>query len=130
MTVTLTVCTTCRAGEPVAEGAPCAGARLYAALEDAGADAFAAAGAEDRPSAPLRLRPVVCLAACGQGCAVVLSGPGRWTYIYGGLDESHAGDILDGLRAYAATPDGIVPWRARPEIFRKRTLARIPHPES
>ena len=29
-------------------------------------------------------------------------------------------------RAYAATPDGIVPWRERPEIFRKRVIARVP----
>ena len=35
-------------------------------------------------------------------------------------------DIVAGAAAYAAAPDGIVPWRARPEIFRKQSLARIP----
>jgi predicted metal-binding protein len=33
---------------------------------------------------------------------------------------------MAGAAAYAATPDGIVPWRSRPEIFRKQSLARIP----
>ena len=28
--------------------------------------------------------------------------------------------------AYAEAPDGIVPWRERPTIFRKQSLARIP----
>ena len=34
--------------------------------------------------------------------------------------------ILDGLRRYAATSDGLVPWRERPEAFRKGVVARIP----
>jgi predicted metal-binding protein len=33
---------------------------------------------------------------------------------------------LQGAAAYAATADGIVPWRERIAIFRKRSLARIP----
>ena len=35
-------------------------------------------------------------------------------------------DILTGAAAYANAPDGIVPWRERPTIFRKQSLARIP----
>ena len=27
---------------------------------------------------------------------------------------------------YRATPDGLVPWRARPETFRRNCIARIP----
>jgi predicted metal-binding protein len=42
------------------------------------------------------------------------------------LSEANAGDVLAGAAAYAAAPDGIVPWRTRPEIFRKQSLARIP----
>ncbi|MFC6050816.1 DUF1636 family protein, partial [Methylobacterium hispanicum] len=34
--------------------------------------------------------------------------------------------ILDELARYAGTPDGIVPWRERPEAFRKGVVARIP----
>ena len=35
-------------------------------------------------------------------------------------------DVIAGASAYAAAPDGVVPWRSRPEIFRKQSLARIP----
>ena len=35
-------------------------------------------------------------------------------------------EILRGAALYAASADGVVPWRDRPEILRKRSLARIP----
>src|SRR6266702_7817266 len=114
MSVSLHVCITCRAGETVAEGTPCPGTRLHNALVAAGA-----------PEAT-RIVPVECLSACSQGCAVALSAPGRWSYVYGRLSEAHAGDVIAGAAAYAGAPDGIVPWRSRPEIFRKQSLARIP----
>jgi predicted metal-binding protein len=74
----------------------------------------------------VRLVPVECLSACSQGCSVALSAPGRWSYVYGRLSDANAQDVVAGAAAYAAAPDGIVPWRSRPEIFRKQTLARIP----
>jgi len=44
--------------------------------------------------------------------------------------EAHVEDILSGAAAYAATADGLVAWRERPQIFRKQSLARIPPMES
>ena len=111
---TLHVCMTCKAGEIVAEGAAPPGARLHAAL--------IAAGVPDG----VRIVPVECLSACTQSCAVALSAPGKWSYVYGRLSEADAADILAGAAAYAIAADGIVPWRARPVIFRKQSLARIP----
>lgn len=114
MAATLHICTTCkRAGEdPEAEIRP--GALLQAALS-----------AQPLP-AGVTLAPVECLSACGQGCAVALSAPGKWSYVYGRLTEADAAAILDGAARYAASADGLVPWRERPEIFRKQCLARIP----
>jgi predicted metal-binding protein len=114
MTVSLHVCTTCRAGELEVEGTLRPGARLHAAL--------VAAAAPDT----VHIKPVECLSACSQGCSVSLSAPGRWSYVYGRLSENDASDILSGAAAYARAPDGIVPWRERPAIFRKQSLARIP----
>jgi predicted metal-binding protein len=114
MNVSLHVCTTCRAGETVAEGALCPGSRLHAALT-----------AAEAPAA-VRIVPVQCLSACTQGCTVALSAPGRWSYVYGRLTEKDVPDILAGAAAYANAPTGIVPWRERPIIFRKQSLARIP----
>ncbi|MCA6102682.1 DUF1636 family protein [Bradyrhizobium australafricanum] len=114
MSVTLHVCITCRAGQTPAEGELAPGARLHAALVEAGVP-------DD-----VNLVPVACLSACSQGCSVALSAPGRWSYVYGRLSEANAADVIAGASAYAAAPDGIVPWRSRPEIFRKQSLARIP----
>jgi predicted metal-binding protein len=57
---------------------------------------------------------------------VALSGPGRWTYVYGDLSPASADTVAEGARRYAAQADGLVPWRERPEAFRKGVIARIP----
>jgi len=114
MSVTLHVCITCRAGQTLGEGETPPGARLHAAILETGAPAS------------VNVVPVECLSACSQGCSVALSAPGRWSYVYGRLSEVNAQDIVAGAAAYAAAPDGIVPWRTRPEIFRKQSLARLP----
>ncbi|MCF4167381.1 DUF1636 domain-containing protein [Zavarzinia compransoris] len=118
MAVTLHVCITCRAGRPVVEGEPCAGERLHAALQGA-------------PIEGVTIAPVSCLSTCSKGCAVALAAPGRWTYVYGGITpESDAPDVAEGARLYAGAPDGIVPWRERPELFRRNIVARIPPQEA
>jgi len=114
MTATLLVCTTCRAGAPLPDDGPPPGAALHAALVAAGAP----------PG--LRILGVECLSACQTGCAVALSAPGAWSYVYGRLTPADAPDILAGAARYAATADGLVPWRDRPVIFRKQSIARIP----
>jgi predicted metal-binding protein len=70
---------------------------------------------------------VECLSVCKRPCTVAVSSPGRWTYVYGDLDPASAAEtILAGAALYARTPDGIVPWRERPEALRKGVVARIP----
>ena len=73
------------------------------------------------------LKPVECLSNCSSGCSVVLrGGDARWTYVYGNLAEDMTDVVVDGATRYAATNDGLVPWRERPEHFRKNCIARIP----
>ena len=114
--VALLVCTTCRAaGDPAEPGTgTSAGAALLGALEVAGLPAT------------VRVVPVACLSNCTRGCTVALRGPGRWTYVYGHLDAGMAEMLLDGAARYAATPDGLVPWRERALHLRKNCIARIP----
>jgi len=114
MAVSLHVCVTCRAGQTIADGQSTPGARLHEAIQSMGA----------LPG--VVLIPVQCLSACTQGCSIALSAPGRWSYVYGRLSEADAGEVRAGAQAYAASHDGIVPWRTRPEIFRRQSLARIP----
>ena len=114
MATTLFVCMTCKAGAPLEEGETAPGAWLHASLL-----------AQHMPKG-VRLKGVECLSACNNGCAIALSAPGRWTYVYGRLNLADIPEILSGAAAYAASADGIVPWRERPQIFRKQSLARIP----
>ena len=114
MGATLFVCTTCKAGQPVPEDGPRPGALLHAALT--------------RGPVPegVRIVGVECLSACNTGCAVSLTKPGAWSYVYGRLTLDDVPAILDGAGKYAASADGIVPWRERPIVFRKQSIARIP----
>jgi len=113
--VELLVCTTCRCGQPSDDPAPRPGTQLFEALSEA-----------PLPDG-VRLRAVECLSNCSKGCTIGLRGPGRWTYVYGGLDAHADIDvILDGLTRYLGTSDGIVPWRERPQHFRKNCVVRIP----
>jgi predicted metal-binding protein len=121
--VTLHVCVTCRAGEEGQENqadqaAPRAGRRLH--------DALAEAQRRQDGAARFRIAEVECLSNCDRGCSAALTGPRRWSYIYGDLSEASVDDLLLGASRYAATEDGLVPWRERPTIFRKGVIARIP----
>ena len=113
--VTLTVCTTCRRADVDPE-ATRPGSILLEALKETGV-----------PEG-VSIRGVEWLSACKRGCSMVLSGGDkRWTYVYGDLDPNeHVEEIIAGAAAYAATEDGLVPWRERPEHFRKNCIARIP----
>jgi predicted metal-binding protein len=113
--VELLVCTTCKRGQPVLEGDDTPGAKLFQALQDKG-----------MPDG-VNLRSVECLSNCPRGCSLVLRGGERWTYIYGNFNENdHVDTIIDGATRYQATDDGLVPWRERPEHFRKNCISRIP----
>lgn len=115
--VELLVCTTCRMGDPQPD-APRAGAVLHAALLATKLEG-------------VRVRAVECLSNCNRGCTIALRAPGRWTYVYGALDPAqHLDTILEGAQKYVAAPDGLVPWRERPEHFRKNCIARIPPMEA
>lgn len=115
--VTLYVCVTCRAGEED-ETTPKAGRRLH--------DALTEAQRRQDGSPRFRIVETECLSNCNRGCSVALTGPGRWSYIYGDLSQASVDDVLTGASNYAASEDGLVPWRERPTIFRKGAIARIP----
>ena len=52
---------------------------------------------------------------------------GKWTYVVGDLDpEVHVDDVVSMAVRYGLTDNGIVPWRERPQSFRKGVVSRIP----
>ena len=84
----------------------------------------------EAPQEGITVKSVECLSNCSQGCSIALRGDGRWTYVYGNLHETdHVETVRDGARLYQQTVDGLVPWRERPEHFRKNCIARIPPSE-
>lgn len=71
--------------------------------------------------------PVECLAVCKRACTVAFAADGKWTYLIGDLDtETHLDEIVGAAEAYAASANGIVPWKERPQSFRKGVVARVP----
>ena len=77
--------------------------------------------------ARLTVTTVDCLAVCKRPCTVALVGADKWTYLIGDLDPgSHVDEIVAAAKSFAASDNGIVPWRERPASFRKGVIARVP----
>ncbi len=114
----LHVCITCRAGQSLAASETPPGARLHEAVAD-----------RQRGAERVRLAPVACLANCARGCSVAISAAGKWTYLLGGLDPTHAADLLAYATIYAASAGGTVMPSRRPASLRQAVIARLPAPE-
>ena len=107
------VCTTCRrAGE--LDGEPRPGALLADATERA------VQGTE------VTVRRLRCLANCTRGPSAAVRANGSWTYVFGGLDTADAPALVEGARLLARAPDGILPWRGRPDVLKRGLIARVP----
>ena len=112
--VQLLICTRCRQQGIPPDDAERPGAALLRRLAETGVEGVELVGVE-------------CLSNCERGCSVALRGPGRWTYVYGALSPSeHLETLREGAAKYAAAPDGLIPWRQRPEHFKRNCIARIP----
>jgi predicted metal-binding protein len=113
----LFVCTACRL---VVEDGDGAANRPGLAFADALRDKLAGDPA-------VEVRAVECLAVCKRPCTVALIAEGKWTYLVGDLHtDQHMDDVAAMARAYAASENGIVAWRERPQCFRSGVVARVP----
>ncbi|MGO4407208.1 DUF1636 family protein [Bosea sp. RAF48] len=116
--LTIHVCTACRrARADLPEGYDQPGLALAEAL----AERLIAKGST------IPVLPVECLAVCKRPCTIALCADGKWTYLIGDLDtQTHLDEIVGAAEAYAASANGIVPWKERPQSFRKGVVARVP----
>ena len=113
-TVVISVCTMCRPAE--GDGNP--GAALLASLREAGADGL------------VTVREVQCLSVCKRPATAAMSGPDRYTYVFGDLDPATAAPaLIECARLMADTEHGFLLWRERPEGLRRGIVARIPPPD-
>lgn len=114
---TVFVCTACRRKTGDGDGAfdhpgPALAERIKTLLAD---------------NAAITVTPVECLAVCTRPCTVALTAANKWTYVVGDLDNvQNCEDVAAMARAYAASDNGIVAWRERPQAFRKGVVSRTP----
>lgn len=122
MPVELIVCETCRMPDESPDATtPRAGAILAALMERA-------LSANPDLASGVRLRPMRCLMSCRRPCAVAVRSAGRMSYVLGDLpaDDTAVETLTAYLRAYAETPDGIVPFRQWPQGVKGRFVSRLP----
>jgi predicted metal-binding protein len=112
--ITIYVCVTCRGGKPL-DLVPVPG------------EVLAAATAQAAEGTGIAVRPVRCLANCNRGLSAAMRRDGAWTYVFGGLDPASGADALvEGAKLFAGAPDGLMPWRGRPDVLKRGLVARTP----
>ena len=112
--ITIFVCITCRGGRPL-DLVPVPG------------EVLATATARAAEGTGIAVRPIRCLANCNRGLSAAVRRDGAWTYVFGHLDPSSgAGALIEGARLFANAPDGLMPWRGRPEALKRGLVARTP----
>jgi predicted metal-binding protein len=113
--VTAVICVTCRAGDTGDE-------RPGRLLFDAVTSTIASRAVRD-----VNVTPVECLSVCKRPCTIALMASGKWTYVVGDLDPAvNVDDVIGMAVSYRLSDNGIVPWRERPQSFRKGIISRIP----
>ena len=116
---TLLICMTC--GKNAADmKSRSSGAKLYSAVREI---------LSQQPADPrYDVVGVECMSVCNRPCTVAFSGPGKPTYLFGDLspDAETAAQSLELLISYCNQREGILERNARPALFRKGILARIP----
>lgn len=116
----LIVCETCR----YRDGTPIDGGTAGAAF----ARSLKGIIASDAALDGLRLTTMKCLMACGRACTVHFRQPGKMGYVVGdlgpeqGLEEA----LIDYLRAYLRSANGVVPYAEWPEHLKGKFVARVP----
>jgi predicted metal-binding protein len=115
--VTIFVCVSCRQEKD-------ADARPGLALADALREKLS--GSRE---SKIAVEPVECLAVCKRPCTIALAGEGKWTYVVGDLDKDTDLDgIIASAHGFAASDNGVVAWKDRPDCFKKGVVSRAPPP--
>ncbi len=114
----IVVCNTCRfsAEERETPEGVRGGALLASALREA------AAGTD------VAIQEMPCLFNCAQHCSIHLRAPGKIGYVLGRFEPTAeaAEAIVAYARAYAASEEGVVPYRQWPEGVKGHFIVRVP----
>lgn len=78
------------------------------------------------------IEAVQCMSVCSRACAIALTAPDKYTYVFGDLpvDETNltatVNSIFQCADLYAGKQDGLLGWSERPPVLQKGLIARIP----
>jgi predicted metal-binding protein len=112
--ITIFVCVTCRGGRPL-DLVPVPG------------EVLAAATLRAAVGTGITVCPIRCLANCNRGLSAAVRRDGAWTYVFGNLDPLAGADaLIEGAKLFAGAPDGLMPWRGRPDALKRGLVARTP----
>ncbi|MFO1055816.1 MAG: DUF1636 domain-containing protein [Dongiaceae bacterium] len=68
-----------------------------------------------------------CLGACLRRGRASIAGPGRWSWLFAGLDaDTDVPALCDFTRRWLAAPDGLVAKADRGATLRPKILGRVP----
>ncbi len=92
-----------------------------------GGEALLAALEEWAAEGDVRIVPHACLGPCGVPGRIVVSGPGRWSWLLAGIAPGADLDALGAfMTAWRQAPVGLVAKNDRPERLRPKILGRVP----
>ena len=105
---TIYVCITCRRAASDPDDAPRPGLLLARATKRA---------AQGTPQ--LNVQRVRCLGNCKRRLSAAMIRPGAWSYVFGDLSVDSGADLVVGAKLFAASADGLIPWRGRPDSLKR-----------
>jgi len=115
----LHVCGTCR---PMGATVPVAGKQGAADLV-----AFARRVAAHFPTGTFGIQVYPCLGGCTRRGRFSVSAPGRWSWLFAGIDPETDGDtLLMFLRAWLSAPAGLVDKKERSSWVKMKSIGRVP----
>jgi predicted metal-binding protein len=74
----------------------------------------------------IRVLTIECLGNCKRRLSASLLKSGAWSYVFGDLASDDGPGLVEGARLFAASDDGLLPWRGRPDCLKRGLVARIP----